>query len=77
MRISHRYRLSVMAGKASRIDHLYDPLHDTSARMGHYWWFWLPFFNSNGGSIKAGSACIDYSCKWLCFWVSVTLWRIA
>lgn len=70
-----RYRMSVMVGKAARLDHLYDPAHDTYARMGHYWWFWLPFHHWNGGSFKAGSVCVDHSFKWLCFWVTVTFWR--
>lgn len=71
------YRLSVMVVKAARLDHLYDPEHDADARMGHYWWFWIPFHHWNGGSIKAVSACVDHSFKWLCFSVIVTMWRVA
>lgn len=70
------YQMSVMVGKASRLDHLYDPSHDHYARMGHYWWFWLPYYYNNGGSMRKGDVCCDHSFKWLCFWMSVTFWRV-
>lgn len=69
------YRVTVSAGKCLRLDHLYDPAHDVHAQMGHYWWFWLPNYYSNGGSIRRGSAVCDHNFKWLCFWVAVTFWR--
>lgn len=71
------YRPSVILVKAARLDHLYDPEHDEDARMGHYWWFWVPYYHNNGGSIRSGSACVDHNIKWLCFSLSLTFWRAA
>ena len=71
-----KYRPSIMFGKCLRLDHLYDPSHDMHAKCGHYWWFWLPYYYNNGGSIRKGSACVEHSFKWLCFYMNVYLWRV-
>lgn len=71
-----RYRPSVMFVKCNRLDHLYDREHDHYASMGHYWWFWLPVFRWNGGSPLRGSMCCDYNIKWLCFSVTLLLWKV-
>lgn len=56
-------RLTVNAGRASRDEW-----------GAFWWWYWLPFLHSNDGRAREGDV-LDVSLHWLCFWVSVTVWR--
>ena len=43
-------------------------------RFGRNWWFWVPYFNNNGGKFRKGLTT-DVSLNFLCFSVGVTWYR--
>lgn len=67
------YTFTVSRGIAGRIakDDIIEDFENS--RYGFYWWFWLPVYMSNGGSIKRREV-VDISVSFLCFWCGVILW---
>jgi len=43
-------------------------------RFGFYWWFWIPYYHSNGGRFRRGE-CVDMNLKWFCYSVGVIIWN--
>jgi hypothetical protein len=69
------YRITAGFGMAGRVSPN-DIIEDwESPKFGFYWWFWLPFFKSNGGSLRRRE-CVDIGVNIFCFWAGVTFWPI-
>lgn len=67
------YRVTISKGIAGRVVAA-DNIEDfEQPKYGFYWWFWLPKFDSNGGSRKRREV-VDVSATWLCFWFGFIFW---
>lgn len=60
----------VMAGRVMPTDTIED---FEDPKYGFYWWFWMPVYQSNGGSFKKGH-CVDVSIMWMCFSFGLIFW---
>lgn len=49
-------------------------LNGKLARMGHFWWYWLPRLKWNKGR-PWRDCCTEVGVMWLCFSAGVGLWR--